>query len=109
MARVVELLRGISGYPIPQSAVDTILFERGLLPTDEIYIDDQSAPYLLAKADLYVWLSEAPDVSQGGQSYSFTDQQRATFREKADVLYRKGGEPENASKKTIYGYKGNSF
>ena len=63
--------------------------------------------YNLAVADLLMWLSIAPDVSQGGQSYSFTDEQRRQFRNRAGSLYDDFGAGDEAgTSKPIYGYKG---
>ena len=54
-----------------------------------------------------MWLSVAPDVSQGGQSYSFTDEQRKQFRNRANSLYDDfGASDEAGTPKPIYGYKG---
>lgn len=108
MARIVELLRGLSSYPVPQAAIDTILFNRGIHPTEEVYIEGDQTKYNQARADLYMWLANAPDVSQGGQTYSFTNEQRAAFRRKAAMLYDSGSAKEQSNRK-IFGYKGSSF
>lgn len=54
----------------------------------------------------------APDVAQGGQSYSFSDSERAAFRRKANALYRANGEEESVisdGKATAFGYKGDKL
>jgi hypothetical protein len=76
---------------------------RGLSPQDNA--NSALTSYRKAEADVYMWLSNAPDVSQGGQSYSFTDEQRKFFRQQAKAIYEATGEA-TASKTTIYGYKG---
>lgn len=76
---------------------------RGLTPYD--FVDVVSSDFRKATADVYMWLSNAPDVSQGGQSYSFTDEQRKHFRQHAMAIYKEEGEAK-AVKSTIYGYKG---
>lgn len=96
-----ELLQGVSSYPTPARAIESIASKRGL-SIDGTAI--ATAPsFRLATADLYVWLSLAPDVSQGGQSYSFTDEQRARFRAQAETVYK---ELESSSGGVSYGYKG---
>lgn len=106
MATVLESLKGINAYPIPlRTLVDTAEY-RGLDVTAEASREVmQTAAYKLAQADLLLWLALAPEVTQGGQSYGFTDEQRVQFRSRANQLY---GECQEASDKpkSIYGYKG---
>lgn len=103
MATIVESLRALSAYPIPIPTLVSIAEGRDLSPYD--YTDASSVGFRKAQADVYMWLSNAPDVSQGGQSYSFTDEQRKFFRQQAKAIYEATGEAA-ASKTTIYGYKG---
>lgn len=102
MATIVESLRALNAYPIPTQALVSIAEGRGLSPYDNVF---DIKNYTLATADVYMWLSNAPDVSQGGQSYSFTDEQRKFFRQQAKAIYESTGEAA-ATKTTIYGYKG---
>lgn len=108
MATVLEALKGINAYPIPLgSIVDTAEY-RGLnLPDEASQEKMQSAAYKLAQADLLLWLSLAPDVSQGGQSYGFTDEQRVQFRNRANALFRECD--DSGQTKSIYGYKGSKL
>lgn len=103
MATIVETLRALTAYPIPMQTLVSIAEGRGLSPHD--ITDNTLGNYRKAEADVYMWLSNAPDVSQGGQSYSFTDEQRKHFRQQAMVIYDEVGEAKGA-KTTIYGYKG---
>lgn len=106
MATVLDSLKSINAYPIPLRTLSDTAVCRGLDLTKEATQElMQTADYNLAKADLLLWLSLAPDVSQGGQNYSFTDEQRVQLRNRANALYGKF-EGENGKKKTIYGYKG---
>lgn len=106
MVTVLESLRGINAYPVPlRTLVDTAEY-RGLDVTETVTPEImQTNKYKLAQADLLLWLSLAPDVSQGGQSYSFTDEQRLRFRNRANALYAEAGDESDAPK-SIYGYKG---
>jgi hypothetical protein len=102
MATIVDNLKALTAYPIPMQTLVTIAEGRGLSPYDNVF---NIAEYTLATADVYMWLSNAPNVSQGGQSYSFTDEQRKHFRQQATAIYNEAGEAKPA-KSTIYGYKG---
>ena len=78
---ILEALKGINAYPIPLRTISTVADKRGVLLVDEATQDIlKSKAFNLAIADLLMWLSEAPDVSQGGQNFSFTDEQRKQFR-----------------------------
>lgn len=106
MATVHETLKGISAYPVPlRTLVETVEL-RGVsldeTATQEVMV---GKAYKLAKADLLLWLSLAPNITQGGQSYSFTDKQRQQFRNQAKALYDECEEVSVATK-PIYGYKG---
>lgn len=105
---VIEALRSVNAYPIPLRTLVITAEARGLVPTDEVSADIlKSKMYNLALADLFMWLSTAPDVSQGGQTYSFTDEQRRQFRNRAEGLYGDfGADDEAGTPKSIYGYKG---
>ena len=106
MAAVLDSLKSINAYPIPLRTISDTAVCRGLDLTAEATQElMQSAGYNLAKADLLLWFSLAPDISQGGQDYSFTDEQRVQLRNQANALYKEF-EGENGKKKTIYGYKG---
>lgn len=107
MATVLEALKGITAYPLPLRTVVEICSRRGCDPTAEADKEVLTGKvYNLAKADLLLWLALAPNITQGGQSYSFTDEQRTQFRNRANNLYTEFGEDGQGEAKTIYGYKG---
>lgn len=107
--KVGELLRGISRYPIAESYLNEVALRRGLdldaVATKELV---DGAGYSLAKADLLVWLAKAPDTSQGGQSYSFSSDERREMLKSAKSIYRASGEllPYELGDAVTYGYKG---
>lgn len=106
MATLLSSLRAVNAYPVPQSFIETAAASRGLDLTAEITQDAlKSKEYRLAYADLLMWLSQAPNVSQGGQSYSFDNEQRLKFRNMALSIYGEYEEEDNTPK-TTYGYKG---
>ena len=108
MAKVIESLKGLNAYPVPLRTLVDTAGKRGLnLDTEATAEVLKSREYNLAKADLLLWLSFAPDISQGGQNYSFTDEQRREFRNGAYSLYDDFGASDKAgTPKPIYGYKG---
>ena len=108
MDTVLDALKGVSAYPVPLRTIGAIADKRGVVLTDDATAEVQyGKAFNLAVADILLWLSIAPDVSQGGQSYSFTDEQRKQFRNRANGLYDDFGESDGAVQpKPIYGYKG---
>ena len=106
MATVLEALKSVSAYPVPLRTLVETAELRGLsleeATSQEIMV---GKAYKLAKADLFLWLAFAPNITQGGQSYSFTDEQRQQFRNQAKAMYDECGEV-SAATKPIYGYKG---
>ena len=106
MKTISEALKGTNAYPVPATKLEEVAVRRGLTLTDTATQDVlTSRGYKLAKADVLLWLSHAPNITQGGQSYSFTDKQRQQFRNQAKTLYDECGEV-SAATKPIYGYKG---
>ena len=106
MSTILDALKGINAYPIPLRTLDDIAVCRGIdLLAEATHEELSSRACRLAKADLLLWLSYAPDISQGGQSYSFTDEQRADLRSRARGIYEELKE-DNYVPKSNYGYKG---
>lgn len=101
----LDALKGINSYPIPLRTLNEVA-ERRKLDLDETATMEviQSRGYNLAYADLLMWLSFAPQVTQGGQSYSFTDDQRMQMRNRASDIYE--DYEEGNTYKARYGYKG---
>lgn len=71
----------------------------------------ESRSYRLAIADIYRWVSVAANMSQGGQSYSLTTEDKKRLIASANSIYRQYGEEDMAIKDTLvsYGYKGSSL
>jgi hypothetical protein len=103
---ILDSLKSINRYPVPETFYTSVFAARGIDGDGEAKAENlNSAAYNLAKADVLIWLSNAPDISQGGQTYGFTDEQRTLMRNEAYSLYREYGEGVNTPKPT-YGYKG---
>lgn len=106
METILESLKGVNAYPVPLRTLVEIAERRGLSLTSEAtQADLRGKDYKLATADLLLWLSLAPNISQGEQSYSFTDEQRQQFRNRANALFDEFRE-ETSSVQPTYGYKG---
>ena len=107
MTSVIDILRGINAYPIPVKEIIGACEYRGVACNEDATTDlMKGKAFNLVKADLLLWLSIAPNVSQGGQSYSFSDQQRKDLRNQAQALYKEFEPDGSAVQKPIYGYKG---
>lgn len=107
MVTILDSLKGVNAYPIPLRTIIKIAERRGVSLIEEATQETlKGRNYNLAVADLLLWLSLAPNVSQGGQSYSFSDEQRAQFRNRAYAIYDEYQDADSAVNKPIYGYKG---
>lgn len=101
-----DALKSINAYPIPLRTLVETAERRGVELTETATQEGmRSKGYRLAKADLLLWLSLAPNISQGGQTYSFTDEQRKDMRREAKGIYDEL-EPEFNAGCVTYGYKG---
>ncbi len=104
---ILEALKGVNAYPIPLRTLVRTAESRDLDPTGDATGEVLSSPaFRLASADLLLWLALAPDITQGGQSYSFTDEQRQQLRLRAQAVYDELGEEDAGTAANPYGYKG---
>lgn len=98
-------LRGESLYPIPRETVEAFAARRGLdVAAGAAALGGRA--YRLVRADVLGWLSRAPSVSQGGQTYGFSEWERRALAARAARLYREAGE---AAGGPAYGYRGESL
>ena len=72
---VLQSLKSLSAYPIPSVTVTEM--------STEIR---NSVEYKRACAKVYMFLADAPNVSQGGQSYSFSEDERRRFASRANGI-----------------------
>lgn len=102
----LDALKSVNAYPIPlRTLVETAERRNLSLTADASQESLHSKEYRLARADLLLWLSLAPNVTQGGQSYSFTDEQRKRMRNEAQAIFEELDPAANAGCVT-FGYKG---
>lgn len=102
----LDALKSINAYPIPLRTLAKSAERRNIQLAAEASQESlQSQDFRLAKADLLLWLSIAPNITQGGQSFSFTDEQRKDFRRQAMSIYG-ALEPQATTGCATFGYKG---
>lgn len=109
MRTVCELLKSATNFPILANTIEALALKRGLdlgAAADTEMV--KSKAYLLTEADIYRWLYLVANMSQGGQSYNFTAEDKEHFRLEANRIYRLFGEDDKVLKETSikYGYKG---
>lgn len=106
MPSLLNMLRALTAYPVPRAALEAMCACRGLDAAASADAATLAAPaYRLAQADVWAWVAEAPNITQGGQSYSFTDAQREAMRRRARRVYAEL-KPDEAQSRPLYGYKG---
>lgn len=104
MATILYSLKSVSAYPIPLYTLQEIAENRGIDIEEEATVVTRTTQgFQLAKADIMYWLSKAPNISQAGSSYNFSDNDRLNFKRQANTIYKDCGEklPESS-----FGYKG---
>lgn len=103
-----DAIKAISGYPIPSAAIDNIIDEAGLDPEADLTAEArQGDGFRKAKALAYAFLAEAPNVTQGGISYSFCQSERTRFERKAEGILAELGADDGGQVQC--GYIGEDF
>ena len=102
---VIDALRTMTAYPVPDAVLNRVLLRRGLSAADEMTADTMDTEaYELACADVMIYLSTAPSVSQNGISFSVSAEVQQRLRNQADGIYRKYG--NTAAGRVKFGYVG---
>lgn len=103
---VLQSLKSLSGYPIPLATIQDVADEVGISVDAEATGEIRgSKEFKRAKARVYLYLSKAPNVSQGGISYNFSEEDRRRFRQEAESILDEIGDNADGLGVT-YGYKG---
>ena len=104
--KLSELLKSINTYPIPNNVILEAALKNGLDADTEVTKEVvDSGSYRLAQADVYTFLAGAPNVTQNGISFSFSDEQRSYFLKTANAIRDNEGVTSPASGQG-YGYMG---
>lgn len=107
---ILQSLKSLSAYPTPTLTVQDIAERAGLdAMTDASKDIRASKAFIRARAYMYIYLSEAPDVTQQGVTFSFTDEDRKRFLRKANGLLEEIGETEDTTGEVICGYIGDTL
>lgn len=102
-----ESLKGLTGYPIPSATLDYIMAAADIDGTGDFNPSTaKTAAYKKAEGYLFRYLSEAPNISQGGVSYSFTTEDRTRFANRAKSLLEAAGVEEEDEVGINFGYQG---
>ena len=102
-------IKAMSSYPIPAATIENIIDEAGLDPGAEITKEIRASdPFKKAKALTYAFLAEAPNITQGGISYTFSEDERSRFAKKSNSLLAELEEDE-AGTAIPCGYIGEDF
>lgn len=102
-------IKSLSSYPIPAATIENICEEVGLDKEAEITKEDRrSYMFKKAKALTYAFLAEAPNITQGGISYTFSPDERSRFTKKSNSLLAELGENEEGTDIPC-GYIGEDF
>lgn len=109
MTLLETLQASVTAYPIaPQTIEAWAAYWNVDLQQEATRETMQAKGYQMVTANLWDWLAVAPNLSQGGQTYSFTDEQRTLFKQRAASI-RSSVELEPDEQQTapaLYGYKG---
>lgn len=111
MATILETLKqGVSNYPVPMATLQGVALVRGInLVSDATVEILLSKEYRLAEADVRLWVSTAPNVSQAGITFDVLATTRDMIKRQANAVYREFGDSKYEAEggaKTRYGYKG---
>lgn len=103
----LEALQGINAYPIPLVTITEVAERRNIsLNANARQQDMLDRDYRLCRADLLLWLSIAPNVSQGGISYNFSEEQRKALKQQAQAIYDELEAEDAPVRQVKFGYKG---
>jgi hypothetical protein len=107
---ILQSLKSVTGYPVPSCTIQDIAEQHGIDIEENATLEVRaSSKFRLTKADVLFWLANAPNVSQAGIVYNFTDEDRRNFRSQATGIYEDCGESLPAGSAGTLGYVGERF
>lgn len=108
MKTILQALKSVSGYPLPQRTLESIAVDRGINIEDEATSEVmKSKDFKLAKADIFWWVATAPSVGEKGFSISLLSDDKKRLQDKANAIYKEYGDPAYmGDDDPEYGYKG---
>lgn len=107
--RIAQSLNSLNAYPIPLATLQDIAEGVGLSADTELTQEiRRSREFRKAQALTYLYLSEAPNISQGGIQYSFSEDERKRMRNRAEAILDEIGD-ESTDTGLVFGYMGESL
>ena len=102
-------LKSISNYPIPSLVIENIADEAGLGEVTQTVTKEmrKGSDFKRATAYVYRFLADAPNIQQGGISYTFSEDERSRFAKRAAAILDELGEGDQAD--IPCGYIGEDF
>ena len=107
--KISAALKSITNYPIPSSVIENVADEAGLGDaTQEITKEiRKGSDFKRATAYVYRFLADAPNITQGGISYTISEDERSRFAKRAAAILDELGEGDTAD--IPCGYVGEDF
>lgn len=104
MQTIQQSLTSLSSYPVQQRVLNRVAVARALELGDVADTDVlASKNYQLAEADILMYLSKAPNVTEGGVQLAFSAADKTNFRNEAAYLYQLH---EETVKGPAFGFQG---
>lgn len=106
---VSESLKSINNYPIPPYVLTKSAIKNGMSLEEEVTSEILiSREYRLMEADVYAFLAGAPDVTQNGITFSFSQDQRDWFLSMSNSIKTDLGVVDSSTGQG-YGYMGEDY
>lgn len=103
---LLESLQSLTNYPVSPEYVEGVLTEEGMSADTQLTPETaHSAGFLRAKRRVCLYIATAPNLSQGGISYSLDANARGQFIEMASDIAEALSEDEGGR----YGYIGDEL
>ena len=103
---IFQSLQALNAYPISEQSIRNIVDWCELSSDDDATAEVRnSSSYKRAVANVYMFLAGAPNISQGGVSYSFTTDEKKAFRAKANALLAES----SGGVYGVFGWQGEDF
>lgn len=105
--QIIEALKALYGYPVPEDQIKLICTQR------ELYYQGEASPsvvssenFQLAKADLLKWIATAPNVKELDVSINLDSNDRKILLNNANAIY---GQFQENNGRVVFGYKGENL
>lgn len=107
--KVSKALQALNNYPIPMPVIENIMDAEGMdAEKAETSKEVRLSPeFKRCEAGVYLFLAKAPNVTQGGITYSFSEDERERFAQMAASIKAELGDQNEAEIEV--GYIGEDF